>query len=277
MRFSQRIGKTPVAKVVQRESIDDDLIIGLWNCADEIFWSHLGQAQSRGEPLLRALWADYLKGPLDGMPLSASAAVKRLRDYYFAVEWFEVYDFLEFLADASGDVGLIFTAACNLVLEREQSAYRFVSGRVTEITAPTEIESIEHAVEASRGLAGVSQHLRQSLALMSDRKAPDYRNAAKEAICAVESLACHISGQERASLGQALKALEGAKVLHPSMKQAMTSMYGYTSDADGIRLAMTGVTDLTYSDAKYMLVICTAFVNYLLGRASETGKGLSQS
>ena len=54
----------------------------------------------------------------------------------------------------------------------------------------------------------------------------------------------------------------------------MSAMYGYTSDADGIRHAMTEASDLTYSDAKYMLVTCTAFVNYVVGRAAETGTEL---
>lgn len=31
MRFSQRIGKTPIKINVQKDSMDDDLRIGLWN------------------------------------------------------------------------------------------------------------------------------------------------------------------------------------------------------------------------------------------------------
>ena len=43
----------------------------------------------------------------------------------------------------------------------------------------------------------------------------------------------------------------------------MSNLYGYTNDADGIRHAMLEQPNLTAADAKYFLISCTAFVNYL--------------
>ncbi|MGR6868629.1 AbiJ-NTD4 domain-containing protein, partial [Acinetobacter baumannii] len=57
--------------------------------------------------------------------------------------------------------------------------------------------------------------------------------------------------------------------LHPAFKKALTSLYGYTSDSDGIRHALLDESTISYSDAKYMLVSCSAFINYVIGKISE--------
>ena len=40
-------------------------------------------------------------------------------------------------------------------------------------------------------------------------------------------------------------------------------LYGYTSDEGGIRHAMLDEPNLTSADARYFLLSCTSFVNYL--------------
>jgi len=44
-------------------------------------------------------------------------------------------------------------------------------------------------------------------------------------------------------------------------------MYGYTSDADGIRHKLLDEATIDFEDAKFMLVSCSAFVNLLRARA----------
>jgi len=110
---------------------------------------------------------------------------------------------------------------------------------------------------------------------LGDRQNPDYRNSLKEAISAVESISQVISGDPGATLGSALKALEKQALIHPALKSSLSALYGYTSDANGIRHAMLEEPTLTFTDAKFMLVACTAFVNYLVGKASEGGMRLS--
>ena len=47
---------------------------------------------------------------------------------------------------------------------------------------------------------------------------------------------------------------------------AFNALYGYTSDANGIRHAGDiGGPASTFEEAKFMLVSCSAFINYLLG------------
>ena len=62
----------------------------------------------------------------------------------------------------------------------------------------------------------------------------------------------------------ALKEIEKRELLHPALKDGFIKLYGYTSDADGIRHAMLDEPKkLTAADACYFLLSCTSFTNYL--------------
>lgn len=277
MRFSQRVGLTPVGKLAQRESIDDELRAGLWSLLSLCYWDRVrnqfnGPLQpgaktlkSTLSELVVSLWLDYFKKPVDEIEHYWASFLKKLRIYYFNAQWFEVYDFVEFITQNGPEhTRGQFIKLCNELLERENSAYRFVEGQIAEITSKVEIDAVEMAIEASGPYAGVSSHLASSLKLMSDRTSPDYRNSIKESICAVESLAKQIAKKPSATLGVVLIELERKQALHPALKSAFSSLYGYTSNAQGIRHALLDEPTLTKSDARFMLVCCSAFVNYVI-------------
>lgn len=46
-------------------------------------------------------------------------------------------------------------------------------------------------------------------------------------------------------------------------------MYGYTSDTDGIRHDFGNDSQVYFEEAKYMLVSCSAFMNYLIGISTK--------
>lgn len=110
-------------------------------------------------------------------------------------------------------------------------------------------------------------HLDRALAMLANRKDPDYRNSIKETISAVESIACIIANKPKAELGEALKEIEKKHALHGALKASFSSLYGYTSDASGIRHKLLDEPSLDQSDAKFMLVSCSAFVSYLIAKA----------
>jgi hypothetical protein len=110
----------------------------------------------------------------------------------------------------------------------------------------------------------VKHHLESALALMSNREKPDFRNSIKESVSAVESLSKHFSKDQSASLGSVLKELEKTKTLHPALRTAFSALYGYTSDAQGIRHALLDEPTLTKADAQFMLICCSAFVNFVI-------------
>ncbi|MCJ7614296.1 hypothetical protein MUO71_06000, partial [Candidatus Bathyarchaeota archaeon] len=67
----------------------------------------------------------------------------------------------------------------------------------------------------------------------------------------------------------ALKAVEPKIGLHGALKQSFIKLYAYTSDAEGIRHALMDAPTLSSEDAKFMLVSCSAFVNYLTAKAEK--------
>lgn len=151
------------------------------------------------------------------------------------------------------------------------SAYRLVGETLAPITGQQELEAIQDALELKDALKPVRVHISTAVKFFADRKAPDYRNSIKESISAVEAV-CSIIVGSSATLGQALKELEAKGVpLHGALRSAFSSLYGYTSDADGIRHALLDESTLDFDDAKFMLVSCSGFVNYLVAKASKSG------
>ncbi len=163
------------------------------------------------------------------------------------------------------------------MLEREISAYRFVNGYIAKITSDQEINEVEDAVKisSSMGFEGVNKHLNKALDMLSSRKSPDYRNSIKESISAVESIAKLIAGDPKAELGKALKIIQEKIGLHPALLKGFLSIYGYTSDEDGIRHAMLEEKEIDFIDAKYMLVSCSAFINYLIVKSDKANIKIS--
>jgi len=161
----------------------------------------------------------------------------------------------------------------NMVFEREYVGYRMIDGKITPIADENEKESIEEACENK--FEGTRAHISKALGFISDREHPDYKNSVKESISAVESVCSIIVGDECASLGKALKRLKDNGVnIHPTLEVAFSKLYGYTSDEGGIRHA-EGMTEseVTFEDAKFMLVSCSAFVNYLTANYGKIGGG----
>lgn len=242
----------------------DELRVSLWNIlyTNIMFdWSYQGNYTD----FRNALWINFLKKELDifnefNFATQLALTKKTIKNFYFEAEWYEIYDFLEFVVNYYRDPDL--NNQLNEVLERELSAYRLVNGIFTDITNHQEVEMLEAALE-DNDFPNLKVHLQRALELLSDRKNPDYRNSIKESISAVESIAKEIAQEPKAELGKALSIIEKNGKLHRAMKSSFLSLYGYTSDADGIRHALMEEPNLTADDAKFFLLTCTSFINYL--------------
>lgn len=275
--FSQREGFKPIKNVIQVKGIDEALLNGLWNALHVFYWdrvtTHFVKDAGGIYKLFFALWLDYFKKPLDTMQNTWQEAYKEIRSYFFHCNWFEVYDFMEFIVSnyPSGSVNERFMEYCNSILERELSGYRFIGEKIVPTTAEEEITEIEEALRGTQSLRPVVIHLKAALDFFSNRKSPEYRNSIKESISAVEAICNVITGRDKATLGEALKVITDKVELHAALQQSFRKLYGYTSDADGIRHALLSEPNLDFEDAKFMLVSCSAFINYLKVKSSKAG------
>jgi len=265
--FSQRKGIVPIEEVIQLNGMNESLRNSLWNALDVGVWSTENfMYRQYGAPEIdsftQGLWFHYFKKPIDSLPRHSSDKLKLVRTYFFDCPWNEAYDFIEFVVDSLSHSRKRLPEPLNAILERESSGYRIVSGHVVDITSEQEVKMLEEAIRDTR-FAGVSAHLERALELLSNRENPDYRNSIKESVSAVESMARVVTDNPKATLPDALKSLEKNGRLHTALKDGFVKLYGYTSDEQGIRHAMLDEPSINASDARFFLLSCTSFANYL--------------
>lgn len=165
----------------------------------------------------------------------------------------------------------IFQKRFNDLFEREYVGYRFITGKIVPITDKIEMQEIEKAVQTP--FEGARAQLQKALGFLSDREHPDYKNCVKESISAVESVCKVLANDPKAELGKALKSLIANGLnIHGSLKSAILALYGYASDEGGIRHAeLETESTVTFEEAKFMMVTCSAIVNYLVAEYGKHG------
>ncbi len=265
--FSDRLGIGRNAELLQIRSCDVELRKAVWNA----FYGSL----PKNEPGTRAYGAsawiaqyfyyNLLNEPIDEVPVYENDRRDVLKNYLLSCEWNFVYDFIEVANKcfARTEMQEKFAKYVNSALQRECSGYRMVDGMVVEITSELDQKSLASAM-LEIPYAGPRQHIRRAAELLFDRTSPDPRNSIKESISAVEGMARIITNDPSATLGLALKNIEHTHSIHPALKDAFSKLYGYSSDGDGIRHGMLEDSKIGFSEAKYMLLSCSAFINYLV-------------
>lgn len=288
MKFSQRIGKKPEKKDIQIESIDLELRIRLWNVIKIYFLDLLDDNNKYSNTSFKKftinVYHNLFKYPIDTIPDYKSSVISEFRKYFFKFEWYEIYDFIEFILSVDEyDLNIELETlidSCNQVLESEFSAYRIVDNQIAPITNEIEIIQIENAIEKTNqytSFLGANIHLHRALELLSDKINPDYRNSIKESISAIESISKVISNNQKDSLGGALDKIKGKLKIHQSLEKGFKQLYGYTSDNGGIRHGLMENENCYFEDALFMLISSSAFINYLIAKTEKAGIKITKS
>ena len=181
MLFSERKGLKYVNKVIQIDSMNDELRIGLWNIVTS-FWPELNIHYFREIKeyinmhfFCKLLWGNYFNKPIDELKLFWEEIYKEIKTYYFECKWYEVYDFIEFAGNncfSKKDKDKFYDR-CNSIMKRKSSGYRFIDNKIVQISDEEELLEIEEAIGFSDKLKPVSEHLKNALQKLSDRNNPD--------------------------------------------------------------------------------------------------------
>jgi hypothetical protein len=143
-KFSQRMGIPQVNTTLQRDSMDVKLRNTLWNASyDRLRW---GTNSYAAKKFAEQIWQYCFNRLLNELSsLSVDGLFNSIREHYFTLEWHEVYDFLDYVANHLEylDDSTRFVDACNSVLKRELSAYRFVEKKLTLMTSDQELVSAD--------------------------------------------------------------------------------------------------------------------------------------
>lgn len=229
--------------------------------------------------VLRVYWATVLHRPLDEFPLSRYMSVwKEIKETLIESDAYVCLNAVEELLKVIDDVDVWWQAELaektrslvNSTFEKFMVGYRFIQGEIAPVGTTTEANAISEAIAAPGVTAGARRALEKATAHLADRDNPDYANSVKESISAVESIVRTITGKD--SLGAGLKVLEQKGVeIHPALAKGWDKLYGWASDASGIRHANIDADEVDQTLAKYMLVSCSAFVSYLIEEATKQG------
>ncbi len=283
--FSERYGYVHPAAALKREGLDRECAIALCNCYDHLaLWfnevevspySHYSHIYRNLEEHIWCFFLNQRRNDFFGFRGNQVVATKYLLSEDF--EWNKKFDLIEFSIESlrkgySNDAAIQkvidrFVKMANSTFQRMNYAYRIVDDQIVEITDKVEISAIENAIKSE---PAIKTHLSNALRLLSDRPTPDYRNSIKESISAVEVLCREITGE--ITLGPALRSLEKKGVVIPnSLRSGIEKLYVYTNDEKtGIRHALMDETEVPhYEEAKFMLVACSAFVNYIQEKRSK--------
>ena len=270
MSFSERMGLIP-ERQIQIESMDNRLRNRLYKFFAQERKKYYGN-----------LMVKYILDKMGMLEFGFSKDDEMVNNMLLnGVNWYVPYDVIEY---ALQYIGYLYKedfyfyssdyyetiARLNGILSEEKSGYRFINGQFVPITDETELEEINTAMHSE--FDAVDIHIKKALSLYSDSDNPDYENSIKESISAVESMCCIITGMtgSSATIDAALKKLEDSGVvIHEAMKTAFRQLYGYTSDENGISHGDSGNIAVHEEDARYMLVNCSAFVNYLKDKYSK--------
>lgn len=281
--FAERMGFRQARKLIQKDELDEQTRIALWNdvvVLKEVFDEIINRRYSSDETedrLLESVWANFYNRASDEKPHNTHvwAAIKST---IIDDNWYDSLSIIEFLMErlelrSSESFQNIHTSAIeaiNRTFEKNLVGYRFIDTHITPIDTDAELDAIQSALDETDHLAGVRHSLQRAVELFADRKQPDYPNSIKESISAVEAIVKKITG--KGTLGEGIKKLESSGLkIHPALKDAWLKMYGWTSDADGIRHAGIEAADANQALAKYALISCSAFISYLLDEGQKAG------
>lgn len=280
--FSHRYGLLQNSSIIKIDSIDEDIINAIGSCYD-ILCQKLEVAKTeypwerliRQIDIERELWVHFENKRLSKFENNG---------YYYLVfnnqldnkelPWNRLLDLVEYVCkwlsvnieDCSYLDGLLkdFESNINKEFDRLDYGYRIVNHCIVDVISDIDVDTINDAISNSKD--NVSNHLKSAIVHYSARPNPDVRNSIKESISAVEAVCRELTGDD--TLGKALKHLENnGIVIHRVLKDAFSKFYVYTNDSDsGIRHALMdkeGIYVPSKDEAYYMLVSCSAFVNYL--------------
>lgn len=286
LTFSQRMGLAPVNVQIQTDNIDHELRTELFNWVLEtvlLIRNDLNGTYSSNQVIkrlqderLNLLWKHHYKHLLTEHNDNVWV-IKEVQDDIISGPWNKVYDLLEFMIYKFNLIDLVIYEM-NQILEKGLSGFRYVKTKFVSITSEQEIAAIESALDESSEIKPVNIQLKKALDKLSNRENPDYRGSIKESISAVETLSKIIAGNQNATLSKALNFIEEEKKInvHPALREAFIKLYGWTSDAEGIRHGLMGEENLGVEDAIYMLVSCSAFISYLLAKLVKVGIALDE-
>ena len=210
----------------------------------------------------------FFKQPADKFDYDVYASKTRIKEFIGRANIGELFNLIEFFVRHRGSSGELKRELADAFVTT-RSAYRvFDNNHIAAIGTEEQAAAFERAIadaEGKNAAAARKQLIAAGVALRNS----DWAGSVRESIHAVEAMAVGLAPGTN-TLGVALKVLEQHGHLHGSLKAAFGSLYGYSSDEEGVRHALVFADEaqVDEADALFMLGACASFVSYLLTRST---------
>jgi hypothetical protein len=180
-----------------------------------------------------------------------------------SLKWWEFYDLCEEMLriskapdELSKDIEAVFV--------QENLPYSITTAGITWRLS----EPAEEAVTQTRHLlsqpefAGPSGQWERALHALSQRP-PDSIGCIRDAIGAMEGLGRILSNRPNDTLGQITNPFATQIGMHPALARAISSIYGYRGDENGIGHGATSPLQVLEPEAEFILLLSAATMIYL--------------
>ncbi|MBO3664786.1 AbiJ-NTD4 domain-containing protein [Microbacterium stercoris] len=279
-RYSERTGLRPPARLERQfRELDERTRTAVWNVihgalqqlgnaslinevADDLYTSHYGGMLGISEPreyrtdAILNLQTDITRGewPEVADALEAFYDAMRPAESYRPDQWSSSRFMLpQLVATFENDINATFA--------HHQVDHRMRNGAIIDIRGEAEAGAIDLALTPGGPFTAAQAHIEAALGALSNRRSPKPLEAIREAVHAAESAARVVTGE--ATLAEALKTLQRRNDLHPALARGWQALYGWSSDAGGVRHGDTTITEASVPLARWLVVSAAAFVSYL--------------
>ncbi|MEW9523660.1 hypothetical protein MRBLRH8O_001463 [Agrobacterium radiobacter] len=272
LTFEQAEGAAPLPSQLLPKQVSDGLKAKMWqifhHSIDESGDSYVGDPW---EKILRNHHVDRLHKPIDTFSDWKDDAIAEVKKCLFSNNYISFFGFIQYVLRDNRCPPFI-RKAVPVILTMHRAAYRVVDGdTIAPFATEEEGATAQRALDELKaaGMDGARSHLRNA---MTNLTAGAWADSVRESIHSVESVARTIASGTK-TLGPALTVIENKLGMHTALKSGFGSIYGFTSDAGGIRHALLekGDADVDEVDAMFMIGACSAFVTYLIQKKRAAG------
>jgi hypothetical protein len=275
LTFAQAEGAEPLPSQLQRTEISQQLRAVLWNyiyreldrTASHEMYAYVGDPWKKALQHADVYFFHRSADEFDSAFRNASNAVKLV---LMKADWITFYGWIEHMLRVKPTSD--FADRIQNILTFCRSSYRVIDRTVLcPLGSDEEAAAVRRAFSDlidAKGLAGGREHLK---AAAHELSAGNFADSARESIHAVESVVRVL--EPDGDFSRALAKLEAKTNIHGALKRGFSAIYGFTSDAQGIRHALLekGAPDVDEADALFMIGACSAFVSYLINKARVVG------
>lgn len=185
----------------------------------------------------------------------------------------EICDCMEALVDLSKDRPAVAGRVESLLAQEGMPYAMRDTGRLAWRFSPAALAVQEQVstLLAQPGFAGPLQQWEKALSLLSGRP-PDPENCIKDAVSALEGVGRILSGKPHATFSDLVKDLAQQLNIHPTLREAMSKIYAYRGDVEGVAHSQTQPSTVTVEDAEFVLHTTGAAITYCYKRAQTMQK-----